>query len=301
MEKVTIAGTDLPGSSAIIIAHEKGFFRAEGLDATLIRRASGGQALVEVIAGTADFATVGDTPFARAVVEGKALKVIASIGENSYANAIVARRDRGVFAAQDLRKKRVGRVPWTTADFFLHSYLTTSYVDPGEVTVIDYDPPGLPQALQSGEVDAISTWPPYATLVAEQLHTNAVILHDPSVYTMIWNVAVRSEWAALRPEAIRKFLRAVLRSSRFIQEHPDDARLIYATENKTDLAGAATAWKGWHFNVELDQSLILDLEDQARWILRQNKTNQCPPNFLDFIYCDGLRAVQPGAVTIPGK
>jgi NitT/TauT family transport system substrate-binding protein len=301
MEPVTVAATDLPGSSAIIVADEKGFFLAEGLDVTVLRRSSGREALVEVIAGAADFATVGDTPFARAVVEGKAVKVIASIGENSYANAIVARRDRGVFDPQDLREKRVGRVPWTTADFFLHAYLTISYVDPEEVTVIDYDPQGLPHALLTGEVDAISTWPPYATIVAEQLQTNAVILHDPGVYTMMWNVAIRSEWAARRPDTIRKFLRALLRSSRFIKENPGAACGIYAKRTEVDLATAAAAWKGWQFNVGLDQSLILDLEDQARWILRRNKANQSTPNFLEFIDCDGLRAVQPVAVTIPGK
>lgn len=95
-EPVMIAASTVEGSTPVFVALEKGFFRAEGLNASLSILPTGQLALEEMLAGRANFATVGDTPFVRAVVEGKSLRAIATISENNYANAIVARRDRGI-------------------------------------------------------------------------------------------------------------------------------------------------------------------------------------------------------------
>jgi NitT/TauT family transport system substrate-binding protein len=301
VEKISIAASSLPGSAAIFVAQDKGFFRDEGLEITVVCYDSGRLALAEMLSGGADVATVGDTPIARAVVEGKPLKVIASLGENTYANAVIARRDRGVVSAQDLKHKRIGRSAWTSADFFLNALLTTSYVDPEGVDLVDFAPSDLANALVTGEVDAISSWAPTSILAAEQLGTNAITLHDPSIYTMTWNITVRPEWATLQPETVRKLLRAVLRSTQFIADYPEVSQAIYARHAHVAPAVATVGWKGWDFNVSLDQSLILDLEDQARWILRRSGSNQPPPNFLEFIYSDALKAVRPDAVRIPGK
>jgi NitT/TauT family transport system substrate-binding protein len=41
------------------------------------------------------------------------------------------------------------------------------------------------------------------------------------------------------------------------------------------------------------------MEDEARWMINNNLTaeNQVP-NFLDYIYMDGLETVKPGAVNM---
>jgi NitT/TauT family transport system substrate-binding protein len=52
----------------------------------------------------------------------------------------------------------------------------------------------------------------------------------------------------------------------------------------------------------LDQSLILAMEDEARWMISNNLTTEkTVPNFLDYIYAYGLKSVKPAAVTIAGK
>jgi len=52
----------------------------------------------------------------------------------------------------------------------------------------------------------------------------------------------------------------------------------------------------------LDQSLILNLEDQARWMLKREAGSAGRiPNFMDSIYAEGLKAADPAAVKITGK
>ena len=53
------------------------------------------------------------------------------------------------------------------------------------------------------------------------------------------------------------------------------------------------------FFLSLDQSLIVAMEDEARWMIINNLTTEKQvPDFLDYIYMNGLEAVNPNAVDI---
>ena len=58
-------------------------------------------------------------------------------------------------------------------------------------------------------------------------------------------------------------------------------------------------WPKQSFVIELPQSLLFRLEDEARWRIKNNLTdNKEVPNYLDFIFTDALEQIKPGAVTI---
>jgi NitT/TauT family transport system substrate-binding protein len=51
--------------------------------------------------------------------------------------------------------------------------------------------------------------------------------------------------------------------------------------------------------VTLPQALLVVMEDEARWSIKNSLTDRKEvPNYLNFIYFDGLMAVKPDAVTI---
>jgi NitT/TauT family transport system substrate-binding protein len=50
-------------------------------------------------------------------------------------------------------------------------------------------------------------------------------------------------------------------------------------------------------SVLLDQVLVVAMEDQARWIIKNNLTTEREtPSFVNYIYVDGLQAVKTEAV-----
>jgi ABC-type nitrate/sulfonate/bicarbonate transport system substrate-binding protein len=301
-EKITLAVTPWPGSAPFYIAHEKGYFRDEGLDVTLHSYISGQLGLAAVLSGKADFATAGETPIARAALDGKPIAVLATVCEIHRAILIIARKDRGISTADDLRGKNIGLAAGTTAEFFLHIYLTTSYIDPKDVRIVNIAPEKVVDALLNGEVDAVSTWAPYTTVLRDKLGTNALVLDEPGIYTMTWNIAATQDFVKNNSQRIRKFLRAILRANRFITEQPAETRVITSKNIGTDRPLFGREWKDYKFTVVLAQSLILNLEDQARWMIeREAGSGQRPPNFMDFIYTDGLKAVLPEAVRIAGR
>ena len=51
--------------------------------------------------------------------------------------------------------------------------------------------------------------------------------------------------------------------------------------------------------MDYDQALILAMEDEGRWMIKNNLTTEkTVVNFLDCIYEDGLKAVNPKGVNI---
>ncbi len=56
------------------------------------------------------------------------------------------------------------------------------------------------------------------------------------------------------------------------------------------------------FDIRLGQSLLLSLETEARWAIRNRLTDKREvPNFLPLMYTKGLEAVDPDAITLIHK
>jgi NitT/TauT family transport system substrate-binding protein len=55
------------------------------------------------------------------------------------------------------------------------------------------------------------------------------------------------------------------------------------------------------FALSLDQSLVLAMEDEGRWMINNNLTNaEKLPDFRNYIYPEGLMQVKPDAVNVIG-
>jgi len=88
----------------------------------------------------------------------------------------------------------------------------------------------------------------------------------------------------------------VVRAHGFIADKPDEARAIGA-----ESAIFEREWKDFSFVVELEQSLIVNLEDQVRWMRkRMPGGGTMALDFMNFIHTDGLRAVRPEAIGVRG-
>lgn len=298
-EKITIAYTAAFDAVLVHIAFAKGFFAEEGLDAIPQPHAFGKPALESVLEGKADLATVGDTPFVFAVMNGKQITTIATILASNRNNAIIARKDRGIAKPSDLLGKKIGVTFGTTGDFFLYSFLRFHGIDEKQVRRIDMKPGDMVEALGAGKVDAVSAWSPFQQLIQKNLGTNGVVFSAEKVYTETFCIAATQEYVNRNPETIKKVLRTLIKAESFVNRHPEEARRLVVEFTKADKAILRDAWDVFTFSVALDQSLLVDFEEQTRWVLRNRlTTRQDMPNYLDFIYDNALRSVKPPAVSI---
>jgi len=292
--KVTIAATTLPSSAAVYVAHEKGYFRAEGLDDEVRLYGAGRLALEAALERKVDVAMVAETPIVGAVLRRRTPHVIATVCEIDGANVIVGRKDRGIKTAHDLIGKRIGVFVGTSSDFFLHIYLVTSDVDPKAVTVVPLTTDNLVSSLVSGKVDAIAAFAPYTFQSQDRLGTNATVLGQPGLYTTFWKVATSREFARRRSDALVAFLRAIRRANLSIAAHPTEAQRITARWTGISLANIRRTWSTYHWTLELEQPLLLALEDESRWMSSESTT----PDFLRYLDGAPLKRVEPGAVRL---
>ena len=297
--QITVGVNPWPASAALLVAHEKGYFREQGLEVILRPYSSGHLALEALFSGRVDFATAAESPIARAAVDGKHFSVVATIAEIDNGVLIVARKDRGVLAPDDLRGKKIGRAAGTAADFFLDLYLKTSYIHPKDVRVVDLAPENIVSALLDGDVDAVSTWAPQTTALREALGNNGRVLHEPGLYIMSWNLVAATELAQRDPDTISRFLRAVVRANRLIADRPGEAIAITAEKCGMAIPALEREWSDFEFSAHLEESLLLSLEDEARWMIRKRAGGAANiPRLLDRIDAKGLRAADPDAVRL---
>ena len=287
------------GSCPVLAAHGQGHFAREGIDARLQPYSSGKASMEAVLQGKADLGTVSDIPVVLASLKKQSVVIIASIFEAERDHGIVGRLDRGVSTPASLKGKRIGVTLGTSGQFTLDAFLNRQKLLPAEVTLRNYAPEQLAGALARGEVDAAAGWEPFLTGMTHAIAGKAAIFYGEDVYAGLFNVAGTGDYVRGHPATVRKVLRALIAGARFCQDEPDAARALFAKASASETARLQAAWHGYRFGVVLDQGLLLALEDEARWAIRNRLAEHGDmPNFLDTVYLDGLEAVAPSAVTV---
>lgn len=298
-EPLSIAVSDPFGAGLVRIAAVQNYFVAEGLSVTLQQHTSGRSALNAALDRKSDMATVGDMPVMLAVSRKQPLSVIATISTSVDSEGILARRDRGIAAAADLRGKTIGVPFGTDAQFLLNVILASSGIAPGEVKLGNFKPEELEAALASGQVDAIAVWDPWLSKSVMNVGAAGLAFYPDKGYSFRFHLAGRSEFVRNHPRTMQKLLRALLRAQRFLEEQTPAARAILMEDARLDPSLFDNVFSNYSLRLILSQGLLTTLEDQARWAIDNHLTEAREvPNFLDAIYLDAMLAVSPQTVSI---
>lgn len=299
VERLTVAATPYVGNCSIAVADANGYFASENLEVTVRAAPTGRDALTSVVEHRADVATVADVPVMFAALTGRPVAIIATISTGTKDHGIVARRDRGVASPADLRGLRIGVPLGTSAHFFLDAFLNRQKLSAGDVRIIDAAPDRLSSALAAGDVDAIAIWQPFVRAAADRLGPAAAVFHGEGVYDVMYNLAATSDSAVRRHAAFEKFLRAIVHGADFCRNQPGSAQQLVAGAFGLDPSRVEELWPSYRFHVGLHQALLLALEDQTRWAIRNRLSPAAAGhNYLDHLQLDPLRAVAPASVTV---
>ena len=299
-ETLRIALAATPDAALLHIAAAKGYFVEEGLAVTLMPVSHGKVALDRLTQDKADLAAAADVPFVISVLKGERLGIAAAVISAPNEMAVVARSDRGIAAPRDLLGKRVGVTLGTNGEYFLWAFMIRHKLAPDSVTLVDVPPGRMTQELSSGAIDAISTWEPIRSEAHAALGDNARTFTGPEAYTATQVVVGRSEFLKARSGAIEKLMRALLKAEAFNQSDPQLALGLAAEQLKLDAGSLLKAgWKDFELKVDLRQSQLVTLEDEARWAMARGYADKGPlPNFLPRLHLEALLAVRPERVTV---
>lgn len=285
-------------SSLSIIAQKMGFFKDNGLVVTMQDAPSGPVAVSDLLDGKVDTATAADFVGVINIFDNKKLKVLLTQAR-PFSFFMVARNDHNIQVPTDLRGKKIGVTGKSAGEFHLGQYLTLNKLSYDQVSIVYGSPSDLKNMIIKGELDAIVSFDPH-------VHEARKTLKDKAI---IWSVQGEQRHSTLlygtdklireRPEAVRRYIAALVEAEDYIQGNDVESRDIVAKYLKYNEEQINNAWKNITFDVSLDQDLIISMEDQALWAIENKLTKATNvPDFLQFIYFDGLEAVKPYAITI---
>lgn len=298
VESLTLAYVPTEAAALVFIAEDRGFFADNGVKLVLKPYSTGVETLQALANGEVDIAGTAEFSFI-ARVFGKEKLSIYAIVDRFQNNYLVGRKDQGIETVADLRGKRIGLPRGSIVEFYLGRFLQMNGLSLRDVTLVGIAPTASQEALETGAVDGVVVWNPFAYQMRQRMADKATFLplqgNQPS-----YAVAVaRNDWLAEHKGVINRSLEATAQAEQYLIAHPQEAKSILQKRMNVDGAFVEAVWPENQFSLSLHQSLIVALEDEARWMIANQLTNEKRvPDFMDYIYIEGLKQVRPATVNI---
>lgn len=285
-------------AALILIAENQGYFKENGLNVTITEYPSGPASLADLWAGKIDTAMASDFAGVRDSLNGEDMRILANMSK-SEAFYIVARKDHGISEVSHLKGKNIGITHKTVGEFFLEEFLNFNSIGTRDVQLTNMPQAELGEAIINGQIDAAVLFEPNAYETNLRLGDQAVrwsVHSRQSIYSLLYTTG---KFNRERPEALRRYLRAVVQAEYFVKDNDALARNIIAERLNYDEAYINYIWPKFSFEVSLDQELLINMDDQARWTIENNLTTAKEiPNYLWLINFEALEAVNPEAITV---
>lgn len=170
-KQVTIAvgGKNLLYYLPLTVAEQKGFFKDEGLEVTIVDFAGGAKALQAVVGGSADVVSgafehtinmqAKGQPMRAFVLQGRAPQIVLAVSTKTMPN---------FKSVADLKGKKIGvTAPGSSTNIMANFVLAKAGLKPSDVSIVGVGASqGAVAAMRSGQIDAVSNLDPVITILA---------------------------------------------------------------------------------------------------------------------------------------
>jgi NitT/TauT family transport system substrate-binding protein len=200
-----------------------------------------GPALIEALfANEVDIGYVGPNPAINGYVKshGEALRIIA--GASSGGALFVVRPGANIHGPQDLANKKLatpqlGGTQDVALRYYLKQHGLKTADEGGSVQILPTDNANILTLFRQGKIDGAWVPEPWATrLIVEGQGTTLVDERTlwPNQQFVTTNVVVRKAFADQHPELVKKFLQAHIETALYIQQNPENAKILINNQIK---------------------------------------------------------------------
>jgi NitT/TauT family transport system substrate-binding protein len=221
----------------LYVALEKGYYDEEGLkwEAVQVGDGDGLNLMTNGSVDSMNFLMVG---LIQPLANGLPVQIPLAL-HTGCVKALV-RGDSDIMTAADLKGKIIGGAsPGAPPFLFIKRYLVgKGFKVDGENADVEYiyqSNAELPLLLERGVVDAIAITDPVAQIAQDTRGFRVIIdngTDEDYKDEFCCVLPVRAETIKAHPEATAKFLRAIQKAAKFVQEYPDEAAQLLADTNR---------------------------------------------------------------------
>ncbi|HUW40788.1 MAG TPA: NrtA/SsuA/CpmA family ABC transporter substrate-binding protein [Rectinemataceae bacterium] len=295
---IVVAVPALEQNALIYIAADKGFFADNGLRVAIESVATGPSALAALQNGSVQIAETAEFPVVVAALRGMDFRILATNDqfENDY---IIARKASGISGIPDLKGRRMGFSFHSITEFYLGRFLALHGIRPGDISRVDVAPSDFATAIGGGRVDALVAWQPFVSRIAASLPGGAEVWPVQSDQLAYGILVCREKWLAANSKTAEAFLKSLKSAQDYLVGHPAESRALIGKRLGYDAGYLSSVWRDHHFDLTLDYSLVLAMEDEARWMVANHLTDaSAVPDFSRSISAAELTAVSPTSVNM---
>ncbi|KAF2016789.1 periplasmic binding protein-like II [Aaosphaeria arxii CBS 175.79] len=224
-----------------------------------------------------DLAANAETQGLKQYASHKNIRLIYMICEASY--RIVANKKSGIKDLKDLKGKKIGTIPGTSAGVFISRMMNSVGVKEyttvsGNVCMKAPCGSGTFPAMMSGkQIDAFGVWEPAVELGAKALGDDAVIFQNGSIYREMYALYTTTD--KLNDPAKRKdiveFVKALNRTLDVFNNKPESVYQFVANEVGSDAKVIADVWEDHKWSGRWGDDLLDLLVDEDKYLATQDK------------------------------
>lgn len=221
------APKSLPAFGPWMVAQQRGYFKAEGLNVDFQIGKGGVDVAKQVGAGNAVIGGgIGDTSI---IVRpnGVPVKTVALLGGGSLMQ-LVLNKDKGVKTVKDLKGKTITAMAYQDTTYFaLLGMLATQGMTKNDVNAQAAGPVNVWKLFVAGEADAMAAVPEWTAQAMAAKMNIEVIPSDVHFKSMAQAIVAADDVIQKNPQLIQKLVRATLKGMKDIMDNPEGAAADY--------------------------------------------------------------------------
>ncbi|MEH2320290.1 ABC transporter substrate-binding protein [Nostoc sp.] len=206
-----------------IIAQEKGFFKAQGVDVELIHKRYTKLEQANFSAGKYDGITSSLGSFIILSATNPDIQGVLVIDESTGADVVVAQSQ--IKTVADLKGKKLGANLGGFSEVFVIKMLKTANLTSDDVNLVKLEALEIPQRLKNNVIQAGHTWEPHLS-EAIKLGGHILFTSKQTPGLILDMIIFRGDTIRDRPEDIRAFVRGWLQASTYWKANVQEGNAI---------------------------------------------------------------------------
>ncbi len=211
------------GGYSGIIAQEKGFFKAQGVDVELIYKRYVQLEIANFSAGKYDGMILTLGSFINLSATNPDIRSVAVIDESTGADVVVAQSQ--IKTVADLKGKKVGANIGGFSELFVTEMLKRANLTSDDVNLVKLEALEIPKRLKNNIIQAGHTWEPHLS-EAIKLGGHILFTSKQTPGLILDMIVFRGETIRDRPEDIRRFVRAWLQATTYWKANVQEGNAI---------------------------------------------------------------------------
>lgn len=217
---------------SVLTAIDQGYFEEEGLEITLWEFADGPSEIAAMEGGSIDLAYIGHGAH-KLCINGQAVIFAPSSVHSS--DKIITLTSHGIESLEDLAGKKVAYNAGSSSETALNAALTVAGLTMDDIEAYEMDATNMVAAINSGSVDACTTWNPYSNQILES-NDDAVEIEFSTDSVNLSSWICLPGYAEENPDILVRFSRALFKAMQYSSQEDnwDYAVGLYAAQCAKD-------------------------------------------------------------------